>query len=51
MLSKEFAGGILIMNRANSAVGSALDHRHVHFLGRGRRLSGFGDEEGTGQPC
>ena len=42
MLSKEFAGGILIMTGANSAVGLALDPGALHLPRRGRRLSGLG---------
>ena len=42
MLSKEFAGGILIMTGANSAVGLRSTPGAVHLPRRGRRLSGLG---------
>ena len=42
MLSKEFAGGILIMTGANSAVGLRSHPGAVHLPRRGRRLSGLG---------
>jgi hypothetical protein len=35
MLSKEFAGGILIMTGTNSAVGLALDPGALHLPRRG----------------
>ena len=42
MLSKEFAGGILIMTGANSAVGLRSTPGALHLPRRGRRLSGLG---------